>query len=194
MTDHGEPADELISPFGQMFVVIGVALVFAFGGTLTTGFLSTALLAIGLIIFFLGSHRVLITAHPLERFEVGTFRAGHKYNGVTITADVEIQYEEDGRAKTRTVECAAVAENGTTIFHERDTEPVGEKPDMFGLVGGDFDGVRSTTDHILAVSAPVHEYVDEWLGAGGNDPMIKSTLETEFATSDPERNRAREET
>jgi hypothetical protein len=181
--DHNEIPDELISPIPQMFAVAVVAAMFAIGGIITIGSVSTALYAVALIAFLVGSHRALVSDYPLERFEVGPFEASHPYKRVTITTDVEIQYDEDERAKTRTVECAAVAEDGTTIFCESDTEAVGEKLHLFGLVGGDYDNVRSTTDHILAVSPPVREYVDEWIAAEGNDPEVKAALETEFETT-----------
>ena len=167
--------------------------IFVFGGLLTSGLVSTGLFIFAVVVVLYGGYLVL--KPPTHRFEVGTFPASHQYNGVTITAEVEIQYDDEG-VKRRTVECAAVAEDGTTIVRECDTEPVGTKPDTLlrgpnvRLDGGDFDGVQSTSDHILAVSAPIHEYVDEWHAAEGNDLAVKAALETEFDTTDPESDRA----
>lgn len=181
MTDgRSRSLNELISPLGQLFVIFIAAFGFLLAGTVTTALVSTALHVSALIMFLLGNYRIVTTPPPPERFKIGTFHGGHQYNGVTIGATVEIQYDEDERMKLRTVECTAVAEDGTTILCESDTDVVGEKPHLFDLLGGDFDGVRSTTDHILAVSSPVHEYVDEWLTSGGSDPAVKAALKTEF--------------
>ena len=192
MTDNRSgPLDELISPLSQLFVILIVAFVLMTAGSVTTGLVSTALHVSVLIMILLGGYRTVTAPPPRERFEVGTFHGGHQYNETTIEATVDIRYDEDEQMKVRTVECTAVAEDGTTIFRERDTDVIGEKPHSFNLLGGDFDGVRSTTDHILAVSTPVHEYVDEWLASEGNDPAVKAALETEFVNIESEMSQER---
>lgn len=189
VTDHSDhPHAHFSDRIRNLAEVCLAAGVFVFGGIIASGILSISLFVVGLVMFLYGSYLVL--SPPTYRFEIGTYRAGHQYNGVTITAEVEIHYDDEG-VKRRMVECAALAEDGTTIIRESDNEPVGTKPDA-GLDGGDFDGVQSTTDHVLVIATSVHEYVDEWLGAGGNDMEIKTSLETEFGTINSEMEQAME--
>lgn len=190
MALDNEPITERISPLGRILVVCATALMFALGGLATTGFVSTVLFVVALALFALGSYRMVTAPEPPERFEVGSYRADHEYRGVTITAVAEVWYagpRDEEIEKFRAVEVAALTEDGTAIVRESDTETVGSKLDRFGLVGGDFDSARSTSDHILAVATPVHEYLDEWLAAEGNDLAVKAALETEFEDMGPER-------
>lgn len=180
-------ADSILpSSQGTVMVMIIITSGLLLAGHVTTDLLSSVLYVSAFIVFLLGSYRISTTLPPPEIFEIGMFHGRHQYRDVTIEVTVEIRYDEHEVLKLRDVKCTAVAEDGTVIISESDMDRVGEKPYYFGLFGGDFDNVRSTIDHILAVSNPVHEHVDGWLASGGNDPMIKSALETEFENIESE--------
>lgn len=126
-------------------------------------------------------HRLTAT----ERFPVETKTERREYRGLELVIAAEIAYDDllpdDRRMKRRTVECVAVTDNEQIVAREASTLTVGEEPRWFGLFGGDYRAVPSTSAHALTVIEPVHEAVDEYLAMEGFDPPdLAAALDVEL--------------
>ncbi len=181
MTDDRPIIERITMIVGQMSVLGMTAFLFAFFGAIATGLVSTALYVVGGVVIMAGIYKIITDPYPSKLFETGTQRDTHEYEGVTITAVVEIECSgRKKRQKYRTVETTATTDDGTVIAHESDTELVGEKPLEYGFLGGDFDHARSTSAHVAAVADSLKDDIDNYLVSGTRDAEIQAGLEAGF--------------
>lgn len=181
---HLESVVERASPSTQLILLCLVLAGIALSGSVFPA-LAGLVIPLLLVVASVGYLFIRSNIDPTPRFEVGTSVASHEYHGLPITVTTEIEYtggdvESEDMIKHRTVECVVRDEDETHIARETDTDIVGDQPFFGGILGGDREDVRSTTEHVMAVVPEVREQADEWRMAGGNDPELKSALETEF--------------
>jgi hypothetical protein len=117
-----------------------------------------------------------------ERFPVAHNTARRDYRGVEVTLAVEIGYADlppDGpQIKRRSIVCVAETDD-QIVARETSTMTIGEPPRWFGLFGGDYRHVPSTSAHALTVIEPVREAVDECLDME-EDPELAAALAVEI--------------
>ncbi|RJT07030.1 hypothetical protein D3261_03135 [Halococcus sp. IIIV-5B] len=179
---YAEAFFERTSPFQQLTLVTILALgvwarLVEFGDWFVTfGFLAAV------VIFTIGFTFIRSRADPEHRFEPGRSEATHEYGDVTIHATSIIGYTDD-RRKVRRVACEAVDADGNRIGREKSRDFIGEAPSFYGILGGDDEDARSTSDHIVTVANRLHDAIDERRATGGSDPEVSAALEAEFGAS-----------